>query len=108
MIRQALAEAIRELVEDDTLRDRLGRAARQRVENAFNVTDAAARLVEHYREVLAVKRRSERCVLGSGRTAFPGNAIPGRLCKYMRQCLCLCLRRDLEVPGFLDFLLWFH
>jgi glycosyltransferase involved in cell wall biosynthesis len=49
---QALAEAIVELVGDGALRRQLGEAAAVRIQTAFDVDHAAARLVEHYEKVL--------------------------------------------------------
>jgi glycosyltransferase involved in cell wall biosynthesis len=50
--RSALADAVRSLLSDDFRRQQLGAAARQRAETAFNVRDAAPRLIEQYRAVL--------------------------------------------------------
>jgi len=47
----ALAAAIRQLVADRALRRRLSRAARRRAEEAFDIRDATAALLAHYREV---------------------------------------------------------
>jgi len=52
----ALAAAIIELMADGSLRARIGAAARRRAEDAFNVHEAAARLIEHYRGVLSKSR----------------------------------------------------
>lgn len=51
--RLALAEAVRSLLLDDRRRKLLGVAARRRAETAFDIRDAAVRLVEQYRSVLA-------------------------------------------------------
>ena len=48
---RALTAAVLELAQDKTLRDRLGVAARHRAEEAFDVAQAAAGLIEHYRQV---------------------------------------------------------
>jgi len=47
----ALAEAIRRLLADKPLRERLGQAARKRIEEAFSWEDAAKRTLEIYKEV---------------------------------------------------------
>jgi glycosyltransferase involved in cell wall biosynthesis len=49
---QALAAAVERTLGDAGLRQRLGAAARRRVEEAFEARVAAAGLVRHYREVL--------------------------------------------------------
>ncbi|NQU19845.1 MAG: glycosyltransferase family 4 protein [Candidatus Nealsonbacteria bacterium] len=48
---EELAEAIGELASDASLGQQLASSARRRVEEAFDVRQAAAGLVEHYREV---------------------------------------------------------
>jgi glycosyltransferase involved in cell wall biosynthesis len=50
--RHALAEAIAALLNDESRRERLGRAARRRAEAAFDIRRTAVALVEHYRAVL--------------------------------------------------------
>jgi len=52
----ALAAAIIELLADGSLRARMGTAARRRAEETFNVHEAAARLIEHYRSVISKSR----------------------------------------------------
>ena len=47
---EAMAAAVRELMDDEGLRARLKAAARRRAEEAFDARRAAAGLVEHYRE----------------------------------------------------------
>jgi glycosyltransferase involved in cell wall biosynthesis len=54
----ALASAIRELIADEPARQRLGRAARQRVEAEFSATRQAARHAAAYEQVLARRQRS--------------------------------------------------
>jgi glycosyltransferase involved in cell wall biosynthesis len=49
---QALAEGVRELLDDSSLRGRLAQAARRRVEQAFDIRQAAPRLVTHYCELV--------------------------------------------------------
>ena len=49
---QAIAAAVRKLADDETLRARLGAAERRRARDAFNAENAAAGLIEHYRQVL--------------------------------------------------------
>ena len=51
--RSALANAIGSLLADDQRRHELGAAARQRAESAFDIRNAAANLVEQYRDVLS-------------------------------------------------------
>jgi glycosyltransferase involved in cell wall biosynthesis len=51
--RAALAEAIRTVLQNRELRLALGRAARRRVEQAFDIRSTAARLIEHYQSALA-------------------------------------------------------
>jgi glycosyltransferase involved in cell wall biosynthesis len=51
--RSALADAVGSLLSDDERRHQLGAAARQRVESAFDIRNAAANLVEQYRDVLS-------------------------------------------------------
>jgi glycosyltransferase involved in cell wall biosynthesis len=48
----ALADAIHSLLTDDHHRQQLGDAARQRAESAFDIRNAAANLIEQYRNVL--------------------------------------------------------
>jgi glycosyltransferase involved in cell wall biosynthesis len=50
---QSLADAVTRLLRDDELRQRVGRAARCRAEQAFDAGQAAELLAEHYRAVLA-------------------------------------------------------
>lgn len=57
----SLADAIRELAGDAELRVRLGRAARHRAEEAFDIRQAAAKLVEQYREVISNGRVASQC-----------------------------------------------
>lgn len=49
----ALAGAIDELLADEACRVRMGEAARRRAVAAFDAYQAAARLIEHYRQLLA-------------------------------------------------------
>lgn len=49
---QSLATAITELVNDQSLRHRLGLCAHQRIQTAFDIEKAAPKLVEHYNQVL--------------------------------------------------------
>jgi glycosyltransferase involved in cell wall biosynthesis len=49
---EALAAAIRHVVDDDPFRTRLAAAARRRAEKAFDAKLAGAGLVEHYRQVV--------------------------------------------------------
>jgi glycosyltransferase involved in cell wall biosynthesis len=49
----ALADAIQGALQDGPSRKQLGAAARQRAELAFDIRDAAVRLVDHYRSLLA-------------------------------------------------------
>jgi glycosyltransferase involved in cell wall biosynthesis len=48
----AIAAAVENLLRDEPRRITLGRSARARAEQAFDVRDAAARLIEHYQAVL--------------------------------------------------------
>jgi glycosyltransferase involved in cell wall biosynthesis len=48
----ALAEAVRGLLQDDNRRKALGAAARRRAETAFDIRNAAANLIAQYRRVL--------------------------------------------------------
>jgi glycosyltransferase involved in cell wall biosynthesis len=54
----ALVAALRRLIEDAELRQRLGRAARQDHARAYDIRDYAARLVKLWREVTSNRRRS--------------------------------------------------
>jgi glycosyltransferase involved in cell wall biosynthesis len=49
---EAMAAAVEELVGDPALRASLAAVARRRAEEAFDASPAAARLVEHYRQVI--------------------------------------------------------
>lgn len=49
---EALAGAIRQLMDDETLRQAMGQAARRRAEAAFDIRSASAGLVSHYQAVL--------------------------------------------------------
>jgi glycosyltransferase involved in cell wall biosynthesis len=49
---QAIAGAVRRLVEDPGQRVRIARAARRRAEEAFDVRQTVAGLVGHYRELI--------------------------------------------------------
>jgi glycosyltransferase involved in cell wall biosynthesis len=49
----ALASAVASLLRDDSRRRELGRAARRRAEAAFDIRDAAARLIEEYQRALS-------------------------------------------------------
>jgi glycosyltransferase involved in cell wall biosynthesis len=49
----ALASAVASLLRDDSRRRELGRAARRRAEMAFDIRDAAARLIEEYQRALS-------------------------------------------------------
>ncbi|MEX2317792.1 MAG: glycosyltransferase family 4 protein [Pirellulales bacterium] len=51
--RSALAEAILAVLRNLDLRLKLGRAARRRAEQAFDIRDAAARLIQQYQSALA-------------------------------------------------------
>jgi glycosyltransferase involved in cell wall biosynthesis len=48
-----IAAAVRALVQNESRRRNLGRAARLRAEAAFDIREASARLIGHYRQVLA-------------------------------------------------------
>ena len=48
----ALAGAIKQLLSDKPLRQKLGQAARKRIEEAFSWDDAAKKTVEVYKEVV--------------------------------------------------------
>jgi glycosyltransferase involved in cell wall biosynthesis len=50
--RTALAEAVAGLFGDDERRRKLGSSARRRIEQAFDIRDAAARLIQRYQAVL--------------------------------------------------------
>jgi glycosyltransferase involved in cell wall biosynthesis len=49
---QAIADAVLALLEDDARRHALAVGGRRRAENAFDVRQAASRLIEHYESVL--------------------------------------------------------
>jgi glycosyltransferase involved in cell wall biosynthesis len=48
----ALAEAIKRLLGDESLRQRMGKAARKRIEESFSWEVAARKTVEVYKEVI--------------------------------------------------------
>jgi len=49
---EALAAAIRRLLDDASLRQKMGEAGRKRIENEFTWERAAEKTVEVYREVM--------------------------------------------------------
>jgi glycosyltransferase involved in cell wall biosynthesis len=60
----ALAAALARLVEDNSLRERLSRGARDRFLDAFNIADYATRLVKIHADMLAIGRSAAEPIVG--------------------------------------------
>jgi glycosyltransferase involved in cell wall biosynthesis len=57
---RAMADAMADVLADPEKTERIGRAARKRVERVFQWSDAAARLVEVFEETLRASHRRSR------------------------------------------------